>query len=130
MVAFGGAFTRLADGKAYLVSGDMETPFASVTFFDADEQYTVPEGIDYAGLQKFLDETLPTENTFYAIKIDGTFSYMKTRSVPAQAKPYPPLVEVTKNQPVFEFTDVSGTVAGFRCPPSLPASTWRYHLHF
>ncbi|MFC2032792.1 acetolactate decarboxylase, partial [Chloroflexota bacterium] len=32
-----------------------------------------------------------SSNIFYAIKIEGMFSYVKTRSVPAQEKPYPPL---------------------------------------
>ncbi|RJQ39597.1 MAG: acetolactate decarboxylase [Dehalococcoidia bacterium] len=132
MVAFDGGFYQIkANGKAYPVSGDMETPFASVTFFDTDGEYELSEGIDFAGLQKFMDATLPTENTFYAIRIDGTFSYMKTRSVPAQEKPYPPLVEVTKNQPVFEFGNIAGTVAGFRCPPfAVGVNMPGYHLHF
>ena len=74
---------------------------------------------------------LPTPNIFYAIKIEGSFDYMKTRSVPRQEKPYPPLVEVTKNQPVFEFNDVEGTIVGFRCPAyvqeiNVPGD----HLHF
>jgi acetolactate decarboxylase len=132
MVAFNGSFYQIkADGKAYPVSGDMETPFASVTFFNTDEEYNLPDGIDYEGLQEFLDETLPTENTFYAIRIDGTFSHMKTRSVPAQEKPYLPLVEVTQNQPVFEFSNVAGTVVGFRCPPfAAGVNVTGYHLHF
>ncbi len=132
MVAFDGSFYQVkADGKAYPVSGAMETPFASMTFFDTDEEYHLPGSTDYAGLQKFLDDSLPTENTFYAVRIDATFSYMKTRSVPAQQKPYPPLVEVTKNQPVFELSDVTGTVAGFRCPPfAAGVNVPGYHLHF
>ncbi|MCL6449529.1 MAG: acetolactate decarboxylase [Armatimonadetes bacterium] len=68
---------------------------------------------------------------FYAIRIDGTFSYVKTRSVPEQAKPYPPLAEVTKNQPVFEMRNVRGTVAGFYCPPYVEGlNVPGYHLHF
>jgi acetolactate decarboxylase len=132
MIAFDGNFYQIkADGKAYPVTDTMQTPFASVTFFDADNTGDLPSGLDYTGLQDFLDKILPTENTFYAIRIDGTFSYMKTRSVPAQEKPYPPLVEVTKNQPVFEFTDVTGTIVGFRCPPFVTGvNVAGYHLHF
>jgi len=56
---------------------------------------------------------------------------MKTRSVPGQQKPYPPLVEVTKNQPTFEFTDVDGIIVGFRCPAYVAAvNVPGYHLHF
>ena len=132
MVGFEGSFYQVkADGIAYPVSDCMETPFACVTFFDADHQKTLPEGIDYEQLQESLDELLPTDNIFYAIRIDGTFSYMKTRSVPGQEKPYPPLVEVTKNQPTFEFKGVEGTIAGFRCPAYVSTvNVPGYHLHF
>ncbi len=132
MVGFDGNFYQVkADGIAYPVSYSMETPFASVTFFDADYQEKLPGGIDYQQLREFLDEILPTGNIFYAVKIEGTFSYMKTRSVPGQQKPYPPLVEVTKNQPTFEFTDVEGIIVGFRCPAYVAAvNVPGYHLHF
>jgi acetolactate decarboxylase len=132
MVGFDGNFYQVkADGVAYPVSDSMETPFASVTFFDADYQEKLPWGIDYQQLREFLDEILPTGNIFYAVKIEGTFSYMKTRSVPGQQKPYPPLVEVTKSQPTFEFTDVEGIIVGFRCPAYVAAvNVPGYHLHF
>jgi acetolactate decarboxylase len=132
MIGFDGSFYQVrADGITYPVSDSMETPFACVTFFDTDYEEELPEGFDYEQIQELLDDTLPTGNIFYAIKIEGTFSYMKTRSVPGQQKPYPPLVEVTRNQPIFEFTNIDGTVVGFRCPAyvvgvNIPG----YHLHF
>ena len=132
MLGFDGNFYQIkADGAVYPVSDAMMTPFASVTFFDIDLQERLPEGISYEQLEELLDDILPTSNIFYAIKIDGTFSYMKTRSVPGQEKPYPPLVEVTKNQPIFEFTDVEGTIVGFRCPTYVNGvNVPGYHLHF
>jgi len=132
MVGFNGGFYQVkADGIAYPVSDSMKTPFACVTFFDTDHEEKLSEGTNYEQVQEFLDGILPTSNIFYAIKIEGNFRYMKTRSVPGQEKPYPPLVEVTKNQPIFEFNDVRGTIVGFRCPSyasgvNIPG----YHLHF
>ncbi|OGN99362.1 MAG: alpha-acetolactate decarboxylase [Chloroflexi bacterium RBG_13_51_18] len=132
MLAFDSVFYQIkADGIAYVVADEMETPFASMTFFDADYSGNLPQGLDFTQLQEYLDSILPSENEFYAIKIEGTFSYMKTRSVPAQEKPYPPLVEVTKNQPVFEFENVAGTLVGFRSPPYVAGvNVPGYHLHF
>jgi acetolactate decarboxylase len=132
MVAFDGDYYQVkADGIAYPVSGTQQTPFAAVTWFDADSEWDVPAGVDYAGFQEFLDGVLPTENAFYAVRVDGVFSYMKTRSVPAQTKPYPPLVEVTAHQPEFEFRNVAGTLAGFRCPPyAAGVNVVGYHMHF
>ena len=132
MLGFDGNFYQVkSDGIAYPASDSMETPFASVTFFEVDCNHDLPEGISYEQLEDFLDGVLPTGNIFYAIKIEGTFSYMKTRSVPAQEKPYPPLVEVTQNQPTFEFNDVEGTIVGFRCPAYVSGvNVPGYHLHF
>ncbi|MBN2239579.1 MAG: acetolactate decarboxylase [Dehalococcoidales bacterium] len=132
MLGFDGNFYQVkADGIAYGVTDSMETPFAAVTYFDTDSEHSLPEGIDYETLQDYLDGLLPTENIFYAMKIEGTFSYMKTRSVPGQEKPYPPLSEVTENQPVFEFHDAEGTIVGFRCPAYVAGvNVPGYHLHF
>ncbi len=120
-----------ADGKAYQVADSALTPFAAVTYFDTDRTLELASGTTYAQLQSYLDGVLPTLNIFYAFEISGTFSYMKTRSVPAQAKPYPLLTEVTKNQPVFEFNSVQGTIVGFRCPSYVSGvNVAGYHLHF
>ena len=92
MVGFDGDFYQVkADGIAYPVTDSMRTPFASVTFFDVDCEESLPEGMDYNRLPDFMGSILPTDNIFYALRIEGTFSYMKTRSVPVQQKPYPPL---------------------------------------
>ncbi|MFH1484958.1 MAG: acetolactate decarboxylase, partial [Chloroflexota bacterium] len=132
MAALDGNFYQVkADGRSYPVSDSMMTPFASVTFFDADREELLPQGTDHKQLEQFLDTVLPTTNIFYAIKIEGTFSYIKTRSVPGQQKPYPPLTEVTKDQPVFEFNDVQGTIVGFRSPVFVKGvNVPGYHLHF
>ena len=109
----------------------MKTPFAVVTFFEADKSVSLDKGIDYDQLQKFIDWLIPTKNIFYAIRIDGDFKYVKTRSVPRQSKPYPPLVEVVKTQPIFEFHDVKGTMIGFRTPDYMKGvNVPGYHLHF
>jgi acetolactate decarboxylase len=54
---------------------------------------------------------------FYTGRVDGLFASVTTRRVPRQDKPYPPLVEVAKAQPIFHLADVAGTLAGVRCEP-------------
>lgn len=132
MVAVDGDFYQIkADGVAYKVSNSMTTPFAQMVFFDTDKTLTLDDDVTFENLSDYIDDELPTENIFYAIKIDGTFDYIKTRSVPGQTKPYPPLVEVTANQPTFEFNNVKGTIIGFRCPPYMDGvGVPGYHLHF
>ncbi len=133
MIAFDGAIWQIkADGKAYRVDPAItHTPFAAMTCFDTDYYAPVAAGTDFAGLTKLIDSLVPSSNYFYAIRVDGVFKYMKTRSVPGQQKPYPPLIEVTKHQPEFEFHNVAGTIVGFRCPPfAKGVNVVGDHLHF
>ena len=132
MIGLDGEFYQVkADGVAYPVDDSMKTPFANVTFFEADNSVPLNEPLDYKGLEEYLDKILPTESIFYAVRIDGTFKYIKTRSVPGQKKPYPRLVEVVKNQAIFEFHDVEGTMVGMRCPAYVNGiNVPGYHIHF
>ena len=132
MIGLDGDFYQVkADGIAYPVSDSMKTPFACVTFFDTDLYQDLTGDMNYGQFRNFVDGLLPTTNIFHAIKVEGTFSYMKTRSVPRQVKPYPPLIEITRNQPTFEFTNVAGTIVGFRCPAYVKGvNVSGYHLHF
>jgi len=132
MIGCDGFFYRIdACGTAHHVPDEETTPFACVTFFEPDFTERLPEGADYTDLSDFLTSVLPTVNLFYAIRVDGTFSYVKTRSVPAQEKPYRPLVDIVAEQPVFEFHDVMGTLVGFRCPPFVAGlNVAGDHLHF
>lgn len=132
MIGLDGKFYQItAQGLANVVDDEMKTPFAVVTFFEPDRTVLLPETLDYGKLEEYLDRLLPTKNIFYAIKIEGVFEYVKTRSVPRQNKPYLPLVEVLKNQPTFEFRKVKGTVVGFRCPLYVTGiNVPGYHLHF
>ena len=47
-----------------------------------------------------------------------------------QTRPYPPLTEATEHEPITEFTDLAGTVVGFRTPDYAQGiSVTGYHLH-
>ena len=132
MIGLEGKFYQIkADGIAYSVDGSMRIPFAVVTFFEPDKVALLDKALDYRQLEQYLDNLLPTKNIFYALKIEGVFKYIKTRSVPKQNKPYPRLVEALRNQPTFEFHNVKGTLAGFRCPGYVEGiNVPGYHLHF
>ena len=117
MIAFDGNFYQVkSDGVAYPVADDQKTPFATVVFFRPTLRRSARGPLDYERLQTFVDSLVDGPNLFYAVRIDGVFSSVKTRSVPRQQQPYPPLAEVAKHQPVFHLKDVRGTLAGFRFP--------------
>ena len=132
MVELDGKFYQVKlDGSVYAVPDSIKTPFAAVTFFDNDKAVNLDSQLDLNGLQSFMDTLLPGVNLFYAVKIDGKFSYMKTRSVPPQVKPYPLLTDAIKDQQILEFKDVEGTMIGFRCPPYIEGvNVPGYHFHF
>jgi len=132
MLALDGNYYQIkTDGIAYPVSGETTTPFATVTYFEADENFRIEEPANLTELEAFLDLNLPSENLFYAVRVEGNFSYVKARSVPRQEKPYPELADAVSAQAVFEFENISGTLAGFRTPEyAKGVNVPGYHLHF
>ena len=132
MVLLGGVFYQVkASGKVVPPDPRGETPFAAVCAFRPERTVAVPPGSDMVAVERWLDRDVPPRNRFCAIRIDGTFKTMRTRSVPAQERPFPPLKDVAATQPVFDFENVSGTIVGFRCPPYVAGvNVPGYHLHF
>ncbi len=120
------------DGSVSVPPLSVLTPFAAVTFFEEDVKKPLASGMAFADFPKNADALIRTVNLFYAIKIEGTFRKLKTRSVPRQTqKPYIPLAEVVKKQSVFELEKIEGTIIGLRCPPYVKGiNSPGYHLHF
>jgi len=132
MICLDGRFYQVkSDSMVIPVDNRVKTPFAMVTFFGSDKGVILEKAYDYEGLSKFIDSIIPSKNLLYAVKISGRFDYIKVRSVPAQRKPYPSLVEAVKNQSVFEAHNITGTLVGFRMPQySQGINVAGYHLHF
>jgi len=127
----GRAWQVASDGVARRVEDARLTPFAAVTFFDRDQTAKIEQELDLKALSAYLDSLLTTKNVFCAIRLDATFAYVKTRSVPRQTKPYPTLAQVAAHQPTFEFSDVRGTIVALRCPYFVAgANVPGYHFHF
>ena len=131
MILLDGIFYQArADGSVVKPDDSLKTPFACVTRFDADHELPLAEDTNYEALKRQLDRKFATKGLPYAIRVKGTFKQIRVRSVPAQKKPYPRLTEVVKQQPVFDYEDVEGTLVGFCLPPSLEGvNVPGYHLH-
>ena len=132
MVAVNGVFYQIpTDGIPRQIASTEETPFALVTFFDADQTLYVTDAMNYSELQTYIDQNISPENAMYAIKIHGVYDYAKTRSVPKQTEPYPNLTAVIENQVIFPLNNVTGTIAGFRLPSYMnEINVAGYHCHF
>lgn len=120
-----------SDGRVYFPRSDQTVPFATVVNFQKDLTIQLSDKTDLSELEEEVNKKIANPNIFCAIRLKGKFSKMKTRSVFAQHKPYPPMTEVTKNQPVFEMSDISGTIVGFRMPAYMKGINFNgLHLHF
>lgn len=132
MIALDGVFYRVkSDGKVEIPEDSTKTPFAIVTFFDTDDTLNPDSKLSCEELKSFIENNLPAKNIFYAIKVKGTFEYMKTRSVPEQSAPYLPLSEVIEHESKFEFKDIQGTIVGLWLPEYMgKINQPGFHFHF
>lgn len=107
------------------------SPFAEVCFFQTDESFTLSNIASYEELQKAIDSTMQNpEYEICAVKIHGDFKYIKSRTISAQEKPYPPLSEVIAGQTVFQFENTNASVFGYKTYPGFDGvSSKGYHLH-
>jgi len=131
IVLDGNVYQALSNGTITTAPDAETTPFAMVTWFDRDYTVTTNRSMNYTELTGDLTSKLPSDNMMYAVRIHGIFPAMKVRSVPAQQKPYPPLVAATANQSVYSYTDTEGTIVGFYLPGFMNGPNMAgYHLHF
>ncbi len=131
MVALDGVFYQVPlDGVPVQISPSALTPYATVTFFDADQIFQV-NNLNYSELTSYISQAMPDDEAIYAIKVSGTFEYVQTRSVSLQTQPFPPLSEAVSHQAVFNLTSVAGSAVGFYFPQSMSGVDFAgCHLHF
>lgn len=119
-----------SDGSVSVIGDGAMTPFACVTFYSPLTQDEISAELDYEAFNEFLYRLLPSDNLLYAVRMDGLFAHVKTRSVPKQEN-YRPLVEAAGEQPTFDFDNIEGTLAGFYTPSFLASlNVPGLHLHF
>jgi acetolactate decarboxylase len=116
LILDGVAHQLTAEGDARIAALELKTPFAVVTTFVPHLQLTPPAGATRAEVAEQTVAVLPSHNLLYGVRMTGRFRSVTTRTVVRQTKPYRPLVEVTRGEPVVEHRDVDGVVAGFRTP--------------
>jgi acetolactate decarboxylase len=132
MIVFDGSIYQAAfDGSLNLMPPSTGTPFMAVTRFEPDRVLDVPAPLGYPAFKQWLEDQLPSRNIAFAVQVDGRFANIRFRSIARQEKPFPPLVEVTRRQAVFERQGVAGTLIGFWCPAfARGVNVPGLHLHF
>jgi acetolactate decarboxylase len=131
MVLLDGMIHRVAaDGHVSIMKENILTPFACVTFFQAMTHDMFKGALAYPKFLEWVTSLMPSPNIFYAFRIEGEFSQVRTRSVPKQEN-YRPLVQVAQEQPEFHFRDIAGTLVGFYTPAFMASlNVPGLHLHF
>lgn len=118
------------DGIVHKVNDGEKTPFAAACFFEPFSVEEIQSHLDYSSFDTFLDRCLPSKNMLYAIRVDGNFSRVRTRSIP-KTENYTPLVEATAFQKECLLKEIEGTLVGFYTPEFMPSvNVPGYHFHF
>ena len=131
MILLDGTIYQIAsDGRVQKVEEEAMTPFSCVTFYRPVSHDELDVVLSYDDFLSWILRLLPSSNLCYALRIEGQFASVAVRSVPKQES-YRPLVEVAKEQPVFQFRNIAGTLAGFFTPAFLGSlNVPGLHLHF
>lgn len=132
MVGVDGIFYQVfADSRAEPAAASATLPFCMVTEFTGSPPTPLPPDLTPGTLPAFLDSLGLSPNLVYTMRVEGSFRKLRTRCLPRQERPYPPLFEVVKSQPEFFYPEISGTMVGFRSPGYVGHLTPPgHHLHF
>lgn len=131
MVALDNHFYQVCgDGSVQEVAEDARCPYAMITRFPAGDAVDLADCSDLSSLQAQLDRLRDSQNVFYAVRIDGEFDTIITRSVQRTPEGVP-LVVAASQQREFHLRNVRGTLVGFWSPGYLRTILVPgYHLHF
>lgn len=120
------------DGKVTVANDNDLIVYVDAAFFEPEFSFKIGEVSGYDALREIINSKLPTLNQFYTFKVKGKFNYMQCGGLNKQEKPYNKGLDVLiPSRPVFEKTNVEGTLVGFYCPDFIGnINVAGYHFHF
>lgn len=117
-------------GTVAKVEGDRLIPYAVVTRFNAEFSKQIDPLDGYSRLVSVCDELRDSDNVFYAFRVEGRFSFVKTRVMKAVPEGTG-LKTAASGQKEFLFKEVEGTLVGLWSPGFAGSfSVPGYHFHF
>lgn len=131
MVVLDGVCYRIAaNGAVTVVEGRQLVPYAVVTRFRTEFTTHADQLSNYEDLVRACDQLRDSNNVFYAFRIDGTFSVVKTRVMKPVAAGTG-LKSAASAQEEFLFEEQQGTFVGIWSPGFAGSfSVPGYHFHF
>lgn len=134
IVLDGVVYQAIADSSIVVVDNAVTVPFSNVAFFEADFNKKFRNVASKDELEAQLNKIVEKNgrNSFYVIKLEGTFNQIDFRSEYAQKKPYPTLLNaLAKDQTEFTAKNVDGTIVGLYCPSYMNGlNSVGWHFHF
>jgi acetolactate decarboxylase len=131
MVVLEGVCYRVSsDGVVTSVEGDRLVPYAVVTRFSTEFAKTWQQFNTFSELVAVCDALRSSENVFFAFRVEGKFSFVKTRAM--KAVPHGTGLKAASSvQEEFTFKDQEGTLVGLWSPGFAGSfSVPGYHFHF
>lgn len=126
----GELFACRGDGRVERVDATERLPFAEVVRFEPTLTQTV-SGLTKGSFERFVDRTVPSDNLFYAIRVDGEFDRMTVREAVRQQKPFPGLADAVREQRESSIGASRGSLIGFKGPDVFQGlSVADLHLHY
>ena len=130
VIVDGRFFQARSDGSVTEVDDNVLAPFAVITRFAPDPAIVMQQCPDLSHLLAQFDQLRHSDNFFFALRVEGHFSYVRTRAM-CRTEEGVPLIQAAAVQPEFEFHDVLGTLVGFWTPEyAKTLNVPGYHLHF
>ena len=119
-----------ASGSARRRSDEFPVPFASVTQYCEEAVFQINQIASLADVEVACDRYRPSDNLFYALRLDGVFGNIHARAVhPAQGGAK--LLDAAQSQLEFHYQNVEGTLVCLWSPRySSSFSIPGYHFHF
>ena len=119
-----------SSGTVAVIDGDQLIPYGVVTRFNAEFSKQSQRLNSFDELTSVCDDFRDSDNVFYAFRVDGRFSLMKTRVMKAVPEGTN-LKTAASAQQEFVFQDISGTLVGLWSPGFAGSfSVPGYHFHF
>ena len=126
----GELFVCRATGVEPVADADL-IPFAEVARFEPTFELAIDSPLTEAAFEALVDGLVPSQNLFYAIRVDGEFESVTVREAVRQQRPFRGLSDAVKNQSENTVSNVRGTLLGFKGPDVFQGlSVADYHLHF
>ncbi|ARU92240.1 acetolactate decarboxylase [Spiroplasma clarkii] len=130
MIVLNGVFYQLlADGSVNIVDQNYRSPFLSICKFTPETTVKLTNLKQPEVLDQILNSTASSK--IIAIKIEGEFEQVSTRTVRKQVKPYKKMFEINDVQSEMHFQNQTGTIVGFYTPRYLNTiGVEGVHFHF